>query len=77
MHRTQVLLTDEQIRSLRAEAARQGVSVAALIRKAVETHLANNEALRCRARAVVGRFASGHRHIAEEHDRELEKIYGA
>ncbi len=77
MHRTQILLTEEQVRSLRAKAARQGVSVAALIREAVESHLAGKEATRRRALAVVGRFASGHHDIAEAHDRELEDIYGA
>jgi hypothetical protein len=59
----------------RAEAARKGVSIAALIRQAVDAHLPRNQNLRRRALAAVGRFASGHHAIAEKHDRELEAIY--
>ncbi|MBI1741925.1 CopG family transcriptional regulator [Candidatus Acetothermia bacterium] len=76
MHRTQVLLTEEQIRALRIEAAHQGTSVATLIRQAVEARLSRHHAARRRALSAVGRFASGKHDIAEAHDRELEKIYG-
>ena len=77
MHRTQVLLTQEQIRTLREEAARRGVSMAEIIRQALEEHLARGrqQELRRRALEVVGRFASGRRNISEEHDRELEEAY--
>ncbi|MFQ5796559.1 MAG: ribbon-helix-helix protein, CopG family [Candidatus Bipolaricaulia bacterium] len=75
MHRTRILLSDEQIRALRAEAARQGVSVAALVREAVDAHLSRDRDVRRRALAVVGRFASGGHDVAEEHDRELEAVY--
>lgn len=75
MHRTQVQLTEEQIRALRAEAAQRGVSVATLIREAVGGHLARNRGIRHRALAVVGRFASGHHNVAEQHDKELERAY--
>jgi Arc/MetJ-type ribon-helix-helix transcriptional regulator len=77
MHRTQVLLTKEQVQKLRAEAAQRQVSMAQLIREAVDAYLSRRERreARCRAVAVVGRFASGRRDIAKEHDRELEQIY--
>jgi plasmid stability protein len=75
MHRTQVQLDEEQMRALRSEAARSGVSVAALIRKAVTAHLSQSEDVRYRALAVAGRFASGRHDVAEQHDRELESYY--
>ena len=89
MHRTQVLLEEEQVRRLREEAARRGLSMAEIIREALEEHLAKarargsdkgpkvreREELRRRALAVVGRFSSGSHDIAEEHDRELEEAY--
>ncbi|HDL86409.1 MAG TPA: ribbon-helix-helix protein, CopG family [Candidatus Acetothermia bacterium] len=75
MHRTQVQLDEEQMRALRAEAARSGVSVAALIREAVDVYLSRSESVRTRALAVAGRFASGQHDVAEQHDRELESYY--
>lgn len=77
MRRTQVSLTDEQIQTLREEAARRGVSMAEIVRDAIEEHLGRGRQrlLTRRARGVVGRFASGHRDIAAEHDRELEGAY--
>ena len=75
MHRTQVQLDEEQMRALRSEAARGGVSVAALVRDAVSAHLSRSENVRHRALAVAGRFASGRHDVAEQHDRELESVY--
>jgi predicted Ser/Thr protein kinase len=77
MRRTQVSLTDEQIKALRQEAVRRGVSMAEVVRDAIEDHLQHalqGEMIR-RALAVVGRFASGRSDVAEEHDRELEQGY--
>jgi predicted DNA-binding protein len=75
MHRTQILLTESQLRVLRAEAARRGVSMAALIREAIEAYLGQKRDARHRALAVVGRFASGRCDVAEKHDEELEEAY--
>jgi len=77
MHRTQVSLTEEQVRRLKEEAARRGVSMAEIIRQALEEHLARGRQreLRRRALEVVGRFASGRRDVSAEHDRELEEAY--
>jgi hypothetical protein len=70
-------LTKEQIQKLRAEAEQRRISMAQLIREAVDDYLSRRERqeARRRAAAVVGRFTSGRRDIAKEHDRELEQIY--
>ena len=77
MHRTQVLLTREQLKKLQAEAKRRRVSLAQLIREAVDAYLRQREReeLRRRALAAVGRFSSGQSGISQDHDRELERIY--
>ncbi len=77
MHRTQVSLTDEQIKALRQEAARRGVSMAGVVRDAVEAFLQHGRQreMARRALAVAGRFASGRSDVAEQHDRELERAY--
>jgi len=77
MRRTQVSLTEEQIRTLRQEAARRGVSMAEVVREAVESHLqhARQGEMGRRALAIVGRFSSGRRDVSDEHDRELGRAY--
>ncbi len=81
MIRTQVQLTDQQVAELRRLAARSGVSVAELVRRGVEPLLhggpdAVDERYR-RAAGVVGRFQSGRRDVAAEHDAELDAAYRA
>ena len=76
MVRTQVQLTEEQARRLRALAREEGVSLAEMVRRAVEGYLQEKEnggfAERAEgALAAVGRFASGLRDVSEEHDRYL------
>ena len=77
MHRTQVLFTQEQLKKLKAEARRRKVSLAQLVREAVDAYLKQREReeLRRRALSVVGRFSSGQSGISRDHDRELERIY--
>ncbi|MCS6936813.1 MAG: ribbon-helix-helix domain-containing protein [Candidatus Bipolaricaulota bacterium] len=79
MHRTQVLLTEEQVRRLKEEAAQRGVSMAKIIREALQEHLARQQGqwreLCRRSLAAVGRFASGCHDVSKEHDRELEGAY--
>lgn len=76
MFRTQVRLTEEQTRALRTLSEQRGISVAALVREAVEMFLRLNAGVsseeRCR-RALdgVGRFASGQRDVSERHDEYL------
>ena len=73
MVRTQVQLTEEQLAALRAQAARRGSSVSAVVRRAVDALLrseasASPEERRRRALEAVGRFSSGKRDVAERHD---------
>jgi predicted DNA-binding protein len=77
MIRTQIQLTDEQAARLRRVAAERGVSIAALIREAIDASLSEPELEQrhSRALAAIGRFRSGRGGIAEQHDQELERIY--
>ncbi|NLG84618.1 MAG: CopG family transcriptional regulator [Firmicutes bacterium] len=76
MIRTQVQLTEEQVRALRFLAGQRGVSMAELIRESVEHYLqetketVDDELVR-RAKEVVGKFSSGLADLAENHDRYL------
>lgn len=80
MIRTQVQFSDEQIRSLKARAAREHISVSALVRRAVDTWerseptIAVEEEHR-RAIEAAGLFASGLQDIAQRHDEYLADAY--
>lgn len=80
MIRTQIQLTEEQARALKALAAEQGVSVAELIRRSVDRLTASagpgQEARRRRALAVAGRFRSGCADLSAGHDEYLVEAYG-
>lgn len=79
MVRTQIQLTEQQARGLRARARERGVSLAEMIRRLVDRGLAQEAAGRARlyqqAARVVGRFPDrrGARNLAREHDRYLEE----
>ena len=77
MRRTQVQLTDEQLRRLRELAERQGRSVAEVIRESVESYLAqthaDREAMYERARSIAGAFSSGLPDVAQNHDEYFAK----
>jgi len=76
MIRTQVQLTEAQVRALRAVAAQRGVSMAAVIRDLVEQGLQVPASARAgRARAAIGSFGSGVSLVSAEHDRELEQAF--
>lgn len=79
MVRTQVQLTEEQAERLRRAAADRGVSMAALIREAVDelpaTHGA--DARWDRALAAVGAGASGAGDVSSDHDRHLVRAYAS
>ncbi len=73
MIRTQVQLTEEQSQALREMAAQEHVSMAELIRRALDHWLkmggqASLDERRRRAIAVSGRFHSGLGDLAERHD---------
>jgi hypothetical protein len=80
MIRTQVQLEEAQYRSLKELAARQRVSVAELIRRAVDNLLQSDvvplEERRQRAIDAVGRFHSGVNDLSVRHDEYLAEIYG-
>lgn len=77
MIRTQIQLTEEQAARLKLVAGERGISMAALIREAVEAVVTGSERERRwqRARESVGAFSSGRRDLAGDHDRELAEIY--
>jgi hypothetical protein len=81
MVRTQIQLTDDQARRLRAEARARGVSLAEMIRRYVERGLADaapdRAALYERAARVVGRFRdrAGARDVARRHDDYLDEAF--
>ena len=75
MIRTQVSLTEQQMRRLRREARRQHVSLAAIIRDAVDRVVPDEDTQR-RERvetllAAAGSAASVTGSVAREHDEEL------
>ncbi len=81
MIRTQIQLTLQQARALHDMALERNVSMAALVRQAVDLFLQSAspslEERRQRALAVIGAFSSGRDDIAEEHDRHLVEAYDA
>lgn len=84
MKRLQIRFTSAQADRLREQARQRGVSIAALVREAVDAAfrdgpLAPSQADRWkRSRAAVGRFGSGWLDpVGECHDEYLEEIYRA
>lgn len=75
MIRRQVQLTDKQDAALRRLARRRRVSVAAVVREAVDRISRDDDAAWRRAFAVVGKYRSSGGNVAEEHDRYLAEIY--
>jgi len=81
MVRTQIQLTEQQARRLRAQARELGVSLAEVIRRHVERGLADDVANRAhlydRAARVVGRFTDrrGAPDISIQHDRYLDEAF--
>jgi hypothetical protein len=79
--RTQIQLTDQQARRLRAQARERGQSLAEIIRRYVEKGLSeeasDRAALYGRAARVVGRFRDrrGARDLSTKHDRYLDEAF--
>lgn len=73
MVRTQIQLTEAQADALRHEATARGVSMAEVVRRAVDAHLTSGHARDLRARAVgsIGGAHSGRSDIARNHDAYL------
>ena len=81
MKRTQIQFTDEQVRRLRNVAEQEGRSIADVVRESVSEYLehrteVDREELKRRAMAVVGKYRSDARDVAEEHDHYLDEAYG-
>jgi hypothetical protein len=81
MVRTQIQLTEEQARALKRIAASRHLSVAELIRRAIDTMIKTStsadpeERLR-RALEIAGKFSSAKRDISRKHDAYLSESYG-
>lgn len=73
MVRTQVQLTEEQARTLKQVAAARGVSIAEVIREALDGHLTAGDAATRRQRAIdaIGGFRSGRHDVSARHDEYL------
>ena len=81
MVRTQIQLTEEQVKALKKMALSRHLSIAEIIRQAVDTVIRTNtvvdiEERRKRAIDIVGRFSSGKRDISRKHDRYLVEAFG-
>ena len=75
MIRTQISLTEKQMSRLRRAASARGVSIAAVIREAVDRSVPDEAADRLtrqrRAFGLAGAFSSGHTDTADRHDEVL------
>jgi hypothetical protein len=80
MVRTQIQLTEDQAKALKRIAQSRRLSIAELIRKAVETMIKSStvvdqEERHKRAMEIVGKFSSGKRDISKKHDLYLTDAY--
>ena len=74
MHRTQILLEDEQYGELREQARRAGTSLGALIRGLVDDHLKSPKGKLSQQRAALRRLKGAFRGkplSGRDHDRDL------
>lgn len=77
MVRTQIQLTEEQARALKEMATQRGVSMAELVRQAVERIIEEREEADKwrRALEIVGRYHSGLSDVSTNHDKYLDEAY--
>ncbi len=70
-------LTDEQSRALKETAAARGVSIAEVIRQALDQHLGEQAGASRRQRAVraVGGYRSGLHDVSVRHDDHLANAF--
>lgn len=80
MVRTQIQLTEEQVRLLRDMSRSRRESMASLIRRAVDQFLTNRKpdrtSLYRQALGVVGKYEAGVSDISLRHDRYLAEVFG-
>jgi hypothetical protein len=81
MIRTQVQLTEKQVRELKRIAAARGTSLAEVVRDAVDGAIraggvaVDREEMVNRALSIVGRFRSGIRDTSVRHDKYLGEAF--
>jgi Arc/MetJ-type ribon-helix-helix transcriptional regulator len=77
MIRMQIQLTEEQAEALRRRANARRVSMAAVVREAVDRELASGGEGQAweRALAAVGRYGGDTANVAVEHDAHLDEAY--
>jgi hypothetical protein len=79
MVRTQVQLTDKQAEALRRRSKRENVSIAELVRQAIDAFTRaeppSGRQLRERAISAAGRFASGVHDTSSRHDDVLAEAF--
>jgi len=80
MIRTQVQLTEAQARALRTQARVEDRSMADLVRESVSEYLARRHVVdrgevARRALTLAGRYRSGCRDLAEDHDAHLDEAF--
>jgi Arc/MetJ-type ribon-helix-helix transcriptional regulator len=77
MVRTQIQLTEDQVRALKKIAAERGISMAEVIRQAINSALEKEDKREKwrRALAIVGSFHSDADDISVEHDKYLAEAY--
>ena len=80
MVRTQIQLTEDQAKALKRIAQSRHLSVAELIRRAVDTAIKSSSVIDIeerhrRAMEIVGKFGSGKRDISKKHDFYLTEAY--
>jgi len=80
MVRTQIQLTGDQAKALKKIALSRHLSVAEIIRQAVDNLIRSSTVIdiqerRKRALDVVGKFRSGKRDISREHDKYLTEVF--
>ncbi|MBI5025720.1 MAG: ribbon-helix-helix protein, CopG family [Nitrospirae bacterium] len=81
MVRTQIQLTEEQADALKKLALSKHLSIAELIRQAVDTFIKSKvvidtEERRKKAIDIAGRFSSGKHDVSAEHDKYLAEAFG-
>lgn len=81
MVRTQVQLTEEQAEALRRRSQREQVSVAELVRQAIDAFTRSEppptRELRARAARAAGRLGSGTRDTSARHDEAVADAFGS
>lgn len=81
MVRTQIQLTEAQARALKKLALSRHLSIAELIRQAVDNMIKTSstvdiEERKRRALEIMGKFKSGKKDISERHDEYLVEAFG-